>query len=322
MKQLFYMYPLQGIAMIDQIPEPQISLPDDVKIKIDYAAICGSDAHMAHGANDFLFEMYGIPQGTPIPLGHESTGVVVEVGSAVTTCKVGDRVTINTVIPCGKCHSCRTGHPNLCDATLSARGGGGMAEYIILPDSEVYKLPDNISSLHGTLAEPLHIALESVEKAEIKAGQAVAIVGGGPIGMLTLQVAKMQGAYPIVLFDITEEKLRFAKELGADYAINSKDADAVAQALAVTNNIGFDKVLECSGSPKVLDMAMSLLGKGGGLVITSVYPGGSKYELDLSTFFAKELSIKSSYVAPDTYVRSINLLNRIDCEKTITNVFP
>ena len=322
MKQIFYMYPQQGIGMFDSVPEPQISLPDDVKIKIEYAAICGSDAHMAHGANDHLFEMYGLPKGTPIPLGHESTGIVVEIGSAVTTCKVGDRVTVNTVIPCGKCHSCRSGHENLCEAPQAVRGGGAMAEYLILPDSEVFKLPDHLSSLHATLAEPLHIAMESIEKAQIKPGQSVAIIGGGPIGMLTLQVAKNSGAYPIVLFDITEEKLNFAKALGADKAINSKDEDALAQALSLTEGYGFDKVIECSGTPRVLDLSVNLLGKGGNLVITSVYPGGSKYEVDLGTLFAKELTIKASYVAPNTYQRALNLLNRIDCEKTITAIYP
>lgn len=266
--------------------------------------------------------MYGMPKGTPIPLGHESTGVVVEIGNAVTTCKVGDRVTINTVIPCGKCHSCRNGHENLCEAPVAVRGGGAMAEYIVLPDSEVYKLPDNLSSLHCTLTEPLHIAMESIEKANIKPGEAVAIIGGGPIGMLTLQVAKLQGAYPVILFDITDEKLRLAKVLGADEAINSLNEDALSKALSLTNGFGYDKIIECSSSPKVLDLAVDLLGKGGTLVITSVYPAGSKYELDLGKVFSKELTIKASYVAPDTYEKSLRLLNRINCENTITSVIP
>jgi len=321
MKQIFYIYPKQGIKMLDTIPEPQITLPDDVKIKIEYAAICGSDAHMASGANDYLFEMYELPKGNPIPLGHESVGTVVEIGNEVTTCKVGDRVTVNTVIPCGKCHNCRNGHENLCESPLSVRGGGGMAEYLVLPDSEVYKLPDNLSSLHCTLAEPLHIALESVEKANIKPGEAVAIIGVGPIWMLTLQVAKLSGAYPIVLFDITKEKLEFAKNLGADKAIHSMDTQAASRALEMTKGFGFDKIIECSSSPKVLDMAINLLRKGGTLVITSVYPGGSKYELDLGSVFTKELTIRASNIAPNTYQRSLNLLNRIDCDKIITSVF-
>ena len=219
-------------------------------------------------------------------------------------------------------HSCRSGHPNLCEAPVSVRGGGAMADYIVLPDSEVFKLPENLSTLECTLAEPLHIALESVEKANIKPGEKVAIIGGGPIGMLTLQVAKLSGAYPIALFDITEEKLNYAKELGADLAINSKDANAVSFALEATGNHGFDKVIECSGTPVVLDMAMNLLGKGATLVITSVYKGGSTFNLDLGAMFAKELTIKASYVAPNTYQRSLNLLNRIDRDKIITKVVP
>lgn len=320
MKQLFYIYPQQGIKMMD-VPEPQITGPGEVKVRLQYAAICGSDAHTASGGNDGLYASFGIPEGVPLPMGHESTGVVTEVGAEVTVVKPGDRVAINAVIPCRKCHSCRNGHENLCEAPQSGKVSG-MAEYIVLPETEVFLLPEDLSARSCCLAEPLHIAMESIEKAAVKPGESVAIIGGGPIGMLAMQVAKLQGAYPVVLFDVFEEKLAIGRELGADAALDSRQPNALEQALAYTNGRGFNHVIECAGSPKVLDMAVALLARAGKLIITAVYSPGQKYDLDMGVVFTKELDIRASYIAPNTFERALNLLHRIDCERTITSEFP
>lgn len=319
MKQINYLYPQKGMELVE-VPEPQITKPNDVKVKIEYAAICGSDLHIVNGAFDYIFQMMGYPEGTPIPLGHEAAGTVVEVGSAVTTCKVGDKVTFNNAHGCGKCHFCRNGMDNMCVSPIS--GFGGMCEYVIIPDANAYIIPEGITTRQACISEPISIALGTIDRAHIKAGESVAIIGGGPIGMLVLQLAKLQGAYPITLFDITEEKLEIAKKLGADHALDSRAEDAKEKALAATKGIGYDKVIECSGTTKVLDLAFDLLSKNGHLVITSAYAGGSKMEVNLDSFFMKNLSIAASYCSTDAFERSVTLLNRIDFENTITAEFP
>ena len=316
MKQINYVFPKKGLKALDNAQEPMINSPKDVKIKVEYAAICGSDLHIVNGAFDYILEGYGFKPGTDVPLGHELSGVVIETGSAVTSCKVGDKVAINAVIPCGKCHFCRNGLEHMCNNPIT--GVGGIQEYIVMPEEGVYTLPEGITTRQGCLAEPTHVALGSINKAQIKPGQSVAIIGCGPIGMLVLQLAKLQGAYPIVAFDIIDEKIEKAKELGADFALNSKNLNVLTKAVEITNNLGFDRVIECSGSHHVLDMCISLLTKAGKLVITSAYSNGAKYELDLGTIYVKEISIETSNTAYDAFERATKLLNRIDIDKTIT----
>lgn len=319
MKELFYIYPNNGLKCME-VEEPKIVRPNDVKIKIEYAAICGSDLHIIDGSFDYMFEQMGFEKGIPIPLGHEAAGTVVAIGKEVKNCKIGDKVTFNNSTPCGKCHYCRNGMENMCDDLES--GYGGMKEYAVVPDKNVYILPEGISTRTGCISEPLSVAMGAIERANIKPGESVAIFGGGPIGMLVLQLAKLSGAYPITLFDITEEKLNFAKKLGADYAINSLDKDACDEALKLTNSIGYHKIIECSGTTKVLDMCMKLLSKSGCLIVASAYSAGAKYSIDFGQFFMRNLSISATYCQSDAFERSVTMLNRIDINNTITAEYP
>ena len=319
MKQINYLYPQQGMS-VTEVPEPQIKKPNEVKVKIEYAAICGSDIHILNGAFDYIFKMFGYPEGAPIPLGHEAAGTVVEVGEEVTNVKVGDKVTFNNAQGCGKCHFCRNGMENMCTSQIT--GFGGMCEYSVIPDSNAYVIPEGITTRQACITEPISIAMGAIDRANIKPGESVAIIGGGPIGMLVLQLVRMQGACPIALFDIVEEKLEIAKKLGADIALDSKAEDSFDKAMAATDGLGYDKVIECSGTTKVLDMAMNLLSKNGHLVIASAYAGGSKMEIDLDSFFMKNLSIAATYCSANQFEHSVKMLNRIDFDNTITAEFP
>lgn len=317
MKQLGYVYPKMGIKMQD-LPEPEVTTPTGVKIQIAYCAICGSDIHITSGAFDYMME--GMPEGFVMPLGHEASGVVTAVGEACTTVKVGDRVIYNNNRSCGKCYFCRNGLENMCPFPAGVLGG--MGEYVIVDESQVYHVPDHISLHDASLTEPTSIAMRAIQKAEIKPGQSVAIVGGGPIGMLALQLARLSGAYPLALLDVVPDKLEKAKKLGADVVLNSADADIQDQIRATNEGRGYDIVIECSGAAPALDMAFRMAAPGGTLVIASVYKGGFKYELDMYLLYSRELSIKESVLAPGLFDRSLRMLNRINMEETITGEYP
>ncbi len=317
MKQLGYKYPKMGVV-IQELPEPEIKSPTEVKIRIAYCAICGSDIHIMNGAFDYMME--GMPGGMVMPLGHEASGVVVETGEGCTTVKTGDRVTYNNNRPCGKCYYCRNRMENMCRAQRSVLGG--MGEYVVVEEDQVYHLPEGISLKEGCLTEPVSIAMRAIEKAEIRPGQSVAIVGGGPIGMLALQLAKHSGGYPLALLDVVPEKLEMAKELGADHTFDSSATDVQEQARAVNEGRGYDVVIECSGAGPGLDTGYKLAGVGGTLVIASVYKGGTFYEIDMNTIYNRELTIRSAVLSPGLFDRSVRMLHRIDMERTITAVYP
>lgn len=319
MKQLCYIYPKQGVGY-DEVPEKQIARADEVKIKIEYASICGSDMHQVSGNFDATLAALGVPEGMRVPLGHEAAGTVVEVGADVTNCKVGDKVTYNCSKGCGKCHFCRMGMEYMC--VNSFGGFGGMCEYTVVPESNVFVLPEGITTRQACITEPTTIAMHAIEEAEIKIGDTVAVIGGGPIGMLVLQLAKMKGAGRIALFDVVEEKFKMGKALGADFTFDSRDAGIAEKAKAVVNGFGYDKVIECSGNLKALNTAMDVLSPGGKLVIASVYPGDAKYEISINTFILKDQDISGVYLSTHTqFEQSLKILHKIDFEKTITAEF-
>ncbi len=316
MKQISYAFPRQGLRL-EEVPEKNISKSREVKIKVEYASICGSDVHQVKGHFDGLLSLMGFPEGQTIGLGHEVSGTVVEVGSEVNSCKVGDHVTCNCSKGCGTCYHCRNGHENECMNPY--QNIGAMSEYIVMDESNVFVVPDHLSLRQACITEPTSIAMTTIDEARIEPGQSVAIIGGGPIGMLVLQLAKMQGASVITLFDIVEEKFEMAKNLGADYAIDSRDPDAVEKAKAYTNGIGYDRVIECSGSEKVVGMATELLCKCGRLVLTSAYSVGTKIEFDAGIFVSNCLSVSSVWISTtEQFNRSLRLLHKIDFDKTIT----
>ena len=317
MKQLAYIYPNRGIELRD-VPEPHVKHDTDVKIKVSYCAICGSDVHMSTGAFDYMLN--GMPEGFPMPLGHEVSGVVVEVGSACTSVKVGDHVTYNNNRSCGKCYFCRNHMENLCPYPNGTQGG--MGAYVVTDESQVYHLPEGISLRNGCLAEPTSIAMRAVQRGEITPGKSVAIYGGGPIGMLALQLARLSGAYPLVLMDIVPEKLDLAVQMGADAALRSDSPQLLEEVWKQTEGRGFDVVIECSGALPALDAAYRSVAPGGTLVIASAYKGGAQYSLDLGTMFDHEMTIKSVFLSPGLFDRSVRILNRLNLDQVITGEFP
>ncbi|WP_077302359.1 zinc-binding dehydrogenase [Virgibacillus pantothenticus] len=239
---------------------------DQVKIKIKYAGICGSDIHTYEGH-------YKVQ--APVTLGHEFSGEVVEVGDNVTEFKVGDRVTSETTFYiCGECKYCGSGDYNLCDHRkgLGTHQDGGFAKYLIARKESVHVLPENVDYKSAAMTEPLACTYHAVSKTKINEGDVVVVIGPGPIGLLTAQVAKSFGA-KVIITGLTNDKIRLdkAKELGVDIAIDSQKSDVQKVVNKITSGYGADAVFECSGTVPAAKQGLDVLRKKGNYVQVGIF---------------------------------------------------
>lgn len=231
--------------------EEPIPGPGEVKVKVVASGICGSDIpRVLHNGVHFY----------PIVLGHEFSGDVVEVGDGVTKVKVGDRVTGAPLLPCMKCDDCQNGNFSLCKhySFIGSRQQGSNAEYIVLPEKNTVPFDKSISYEQGAMFEPSTVALHGLLLNEYTGGEYVAILGGGTIGMFTMQWAKIFGSKKVVVFDISEERLEIAKRLGADAVINTMDEDDMKAAMEITGGKGYAYVYETAGQAATMYMAFEL----------------------------------------------------------------
>ena len=314
MKAVAYMKP--GIELVD-IPNPQQPDSKDwVKIKTAYVGICGTDAGIAAGHFDHM-----IPVDV-FPLGHEVSGVVEELGPEATAkgLKIGDKIAFYFNNHCGKCHYCRNGQENMClniEANLNA-----MTEYTYASEQQVYKLPDNISLLEGALAEPVSFCLRVMEVGRVKPGSTVVISGGGAIGLVTLQLAKLAGASKITVIEPVAEKREIAESLGAHYTIDPINEDVKTRIESITSGLGYDTVFECSGAPVTIQAAMDYVGRGGTVVYVAFYGPEGIAKVNLWDLFEKEAVITAPHQSPYTWERTMNVLPDLDLKAFTQCVYP
>jgi L-iditol 2-dehydrogenase len=230
----------------------------EVLIKVKYTGICGSDLPRVNGDASHYF---------PNILGHEFSGEIAEVGEGVTSLVIGDRVSGVPLVPCFKCDDCQNGNYSLCKkySFIGSRQFGSFAEYVVVPEKNAVKFDASISFEQGAFFEPITVALHGLNRLDYKGGKTVAILGGGTIGLFTMQWAKIFGAKKVVVFDISKERLELAMKLGADAGINTLDADYKEQVKAVTDGKGFDYVYETAGNTITMKMAYDLVANKGGV---------------------------------------------------------
>ena len=231
-----------------KVPEVQ---PGMVKVHIRATGICGSDVpRVLHNGAHFY----------PIVLGHEFSGDVVELGDGVECLNVGDTVSGVPLVPCLKCATCQKGDYALCRfySFIGSREQGSFADYVVIPVLNAVKYDPVIPYVLGAMFEPSSVALHGVMLVDYRGGETVAILGGGTIGLFTMQWAKIFGAKKTVVFDIDDGRLAIAKRLGADLTINTKNADYMEMAMASTGGDGFGFVFETAGSPITMHMAFEL----------------------------------------------------------------
>jgi len=296
------------------VEEKQIVHDETVKIKVAYCAICGSDPHNIGG-------IFGRP--LPIPLGHEVSGVVVEVGKKATKkgFKVGDRVAGNFLQPCGACDYCNNKQQQFCNFK-GAYQSPGMAEYVVWHEGQLYKLPDNISLKEGCLLEPLSVATRIADKTNIEIGAKVAVCGGGPIGLLSLQLMNMFGATSLTLIEPIAARRELAAQFGAAHTINPLDGDLTKAAMEITDDQGFAVVIEASGAPSAAAVMPFITARGGTIVYSAMYPNAYEMPLNMQMhFYQKEITMTGMLLSPYTFPRALALLPRLNLKPFVQKYF-
>ena len=290
----------------------------EVVVRNKFCGVCGTDVHIFHG------EPGSADVNPPVVLGHEYSGEIVEVGEGVTDLQVGDHVTVDPNIYCGKCEHCRNGKKQLCESmeAIGVTRDGGFAEYSRIPASQAFKLDLAVPYEAAAMAEPLACCLHGIDLAGIKPGQKVCVIGGGAIGLIMVQLAKLSGASTLVLSEPNELRRQVGLGLGADAAIDPTAADAQSAYEAALGD-GADVVIECVGNNPAVKSAFQLAAKGATIVLFSVPKVEATFDLPLFDVYKKELTIKGSFVNPDTHARAVALINsgKVRFDTIITHKF-
>jgi (R,R)-butanediol dehydrogenase / meso-butanediol dehydrogenase / diacetyl reductase len=272
-----------GDLRVEETEAPSAG-PGEVVIAVVRAGICGTDLH------DYVGPVKSVPMDEPHPLtghkapvimGHELSGYISEIGDDVENIKIGDRVTIMPVQSCFKCYYCRRGLYHLCKyqaGTGLQWKWGGFADFLLVKDYMIRKIPDNMTYEQGALVEPTALAVYALERGNFKAGQTVFISGGGPTATLTLLCAKAFGAGAVYMSEVQPGRLKRLKALGADEVFDPRDRDAMDQKIAELTDVGVDLAIECSGSEGGINDCFRLLRKRGMYVQSGLAVGDIKVQ--------------------------------------------
>ncbi|MER9230624.1 zinc-dependent alcohol dehydrogenase family protein [Mesorhizobium sp. M0622] len=290
-----------GLA-VREVEKPTAG-PDELLVRIEACGVCGTDRHLFHGE---------FPCTPPVTLGHEFSGIVEAIGSAVSGFSAGDRVTGDPNIACGRCAHCQAGRVNLC-GNLRAIGihrDGGFAEYLVLPQKQAFVLPGNLKPTHGAFCEPLGCCLHGVDLAAIRPGSSVAVLGGGVIGLLTVQLAKLAGATTIILSTRQASRRALAEQLGATATVDPSASDVTDVIVGPSGLMpgGVDVVFECAGVKETVEQAMRLAKAGGTIVVVGVMPQGMKAAFEPFDLLFRELKVLGSFLNPFTHRRAADLI--------------
>jgi (R,R)-butanediol dehydrogenase/meso-butanediol dehydrogenase/diacetyl reductase/L-iditol 2-dehydrogenase len=288
--------------------------PEDVRIRVAYSAICGSDPHLAEG-------FFGTD--VPLGLGHELSGVVEALGERATRngLRVGDRVAGNFLRFCGTCRPCQEGTQQFCE-NIQEYNRPGMAETVTWHESQVYRLPDDVTLLKGCLLEPTSVAVRIADKTRLRVGDRVAVCGGGPIGQLALQVLKMHGATSLTMIEPIAERREMARRHGADHVIDPLADDQYALADEITGGRGYDVVVDASGSVHAVRGLLDIAAKGATVVYGAMYPHDFELPLNLSDYlYLKELTLTGVFVSPYAFPRALQVLPHLALDELTQAVF-
>jgi D-xylulose reductase len=303
-----------------EIDLPLVVGPTDVKIKIDTVGICGSDVHYyTHG------RIGSFVVNAPMVLGHEAAGVIVEVGSAVTTLKVGDRVCMEPGVPDLTSRASKLGLYNL-DPKVAFWATppvhGVLTPYVAHPAAFTFKLPDNVSFAEAAMVEPFAVGMQAVAKARINAGDVAVVLGAGPIGIMAALAALAGGCAHVIVSDLVDEKLAIAGSYPGISTVNirkEKLLDAVAKA---TDGWGVDVLFEASGAPKAYEGIQDYLRPGGCAVLIGMPVEPVK--LDVSSIAAKEIRIETVFRYANVFDRALAIIasGKIDLKPLISDTLP
>jgi len=289
-----------GVIVFNEIEKPVLS-KGEVLIKMMKIGICGSDIHVYHGKHPFT--------SYPITQGHEVSGVIEELGEGVSDFYVGQSVTIQPQVVCGKCYPCRNGKYNLCEElkVMGFQTTGAGSHFFAIEAEKVTPLPDGMSLDFGAMIEPLAVGVHAVRRAEEIIGKSVVVLGAGPIGILTAQAAKGMGASKVLITDVSEFRLKKAAECGIDICVNTKQDDL---GKVIEKHFGPDKadlIYDCAGNNITMGQAIKYSRKGSTIIVIAVFDDLAK--IDLAVANDKELTLANSMMyRNEDYVEAIRLV--------------
>ncbi|TNC71980.1 zinc-dependent alcohol dehydrogenase family protein [Rubellimicrobium roseum] len=282
-----------GRVELGGIPEPSPAR-GEVVVKVAHAGVCGTDRHILWGE---------FPSRPPVVLGHEFAGTVVAIGEGVTTHRVGDRVACDPNIACGACPSCLRGRINLCEnlVAVGIQRDGGFAELSGIPAHRAIPLPEGMGLRAAAFSEPLACCVHALDIAAIRPGERAIVIGGGVIGLLCVQLARLAGA-EVLLLTRSPARQRIGGDVGAQHAVASP-----VEARALWPR-GADVVLECAGVAETMTEAPQLAGRGGRVVIVGVLAQGEQIAIEPFDLLVREVDLRMAFVNPFTQARAIGLL--------------
>lgn len=294
-------------------PDPE---PNEVLIRVKSCGICGSDIHGYDGSTG--------RRQPPLIMGHEASGIIEQVGSAVTDWKPSDRVTFDSTIYCNECESCRHGKVNLCSnrrvigvSCDDYRRDGAFAEYITVPQHILYKLPDNVTYDQAAMIEPLSVAFHAANQALHPIGASAAVVGAGKIGSLLIQTLRMFGFGTIIAIKENSIQKELIKEIGADYCLCADTDDIIKSVKEITGNKGVDYVFEAAGNETTVCMSIDICKMDGNIIL--IGNSSPRVSVPLQTIVTRQLHISGSCASSGEYDKCLDMISRglIDVDKLI-----
>ena len=294
-------------ARMEEVPDP-VAGPGEVVCTVGVVGVCATDIEVYTGV--MLYFRLGM-LAYPWIGGHEWAGVVETVGDGVTDFKPGDRVVSEVTVACGKCPACRAGRPQMCwprtEIGVTGKYQGAFAQKILVPAGQLYKLPDEVSLKEAAMTEPAGVGLHGIDIMRIDGGERVLVIGDGPIGVLAAQLAKAEGASPVVLLGSREHKMQAALDTGVDAVVSRHDADAVEQVLGALGGSPADSLIETSGNAKVFESITRMVRNGGKMLLLSLY-GVPTVPVDLDYLVGNEIQVFTSLAASNTFPRVLRLM--------------
>lgn len=324
MKALVYHGP--GKKSWEEVPDPTIQQPTDVIVKIDTTTICGTDLHILKG------DVPAVIDGRI--LGHEGVGTITEVGSAVTTLSVGDRVIISCVSACGRCTYCKQGVNSHCLGAEGAEGigwifghliDGTQAEFVRVPYAEtsLHRIPEGVSDAEGVLlSDILPTGHEiGVQYGRVKPGDVVAVIGAGPVGLAAMLTADLYGPSRVIAIDLDANRVEEAKKFGATDGVVSSDADWKDQVMAMTDGLGVDVAIEAVGIPQTFTMCLDIVRPAGTVANVGVH--GTGVELPLDELWISNIAMTMGLVNANTTDTLLKMVasKKLDATPFVSHTF-
>ena len=299
-----------GELRVEQIPDPTPG-PDDVLLAPLAVGVCGTDNHIIAG--HFVSR-------PPVVLGHEVAAEVIALGRDVRGLEVGQLITVEPHLYCGRCVPCQTGRQHLCPdrAAPGVHLDGGMAGRLVVPATLAYPVPDGVPVEHAAMTEPIACCVHGMDRLAPMSGMPLAVFGCGPAGAIMIALARLAGAHPIIALDPQPARRQLALRVGADVALDPTEEGLTERMADLTDGQGVAAAIDAVGSARVLEQAIGLSARGGRILVFGVADAGERAAISPNDVYLRELTILGTALNPYTHRRAVGLLQRLPLDQLCT----